>query len=121
LKSIGERLIFLMENKDMKQKELADKIGISKQSLYKYTHDLCEPRGEIIAKMAEVLETTADFIVGLTKDFDSIRKNTQPEALKSESKADRLNVVINKIKRLSDENFNKIEERIDVLLEIQDN
>ncbi len=131
MKTIGERLIFLMENKDMKQKELADRIGISKQSLYKYTHDLCEPRGEIIAKMAIVLETSADFIVGLTEDFSYSRSNITKESavlfpspknvLEIEKKAHKLNILINKLKKLSSENFNKIEERIDFLLEMQDN
>ena len=63
----------------MKQTELADKIGISKQSLYKYLHCMCEPRAEIIARMAVVLNTSADFIVGITNDHNPIERDKSNE------------------------------------------
>ena len=110
--TVSERLIYLMENMDMKQTELAEKIGISKQSLYKYLHCKCEPRAEIIARMATVLNSTADFIVGLTNDpaahetDESYEKRIQWET-----------EVIRKFRKLSHEDRIRIEERIDILLE----
>jgi len=35
MKSIGERIIFLRENIDLSQVKLAEKIGITKMTLYK--------------------------------------------------------------------------------------
>lgn len=112
MKTLGERLIFLMELKDMKQTELAGAIEISKQSLYKYIHNLCEPRSEIIARMAAVLDTTADYIVGLTED---------PSPTCRKEDADTISGIemLSKIHRLTPENRIRIEERIDTLLEQQ--
>ena len=113
---VGTRLIFLMETVDMTQKELADKIGISKQSLYKYTHNLCEPRSEIIARMAAALNTTADYIVGLTDDASAPIRD-----VKAEKAAKKENELLTKLRRLTPENLARVEERMDMLLEIQRN
>ena len=50
--TIGERIIFLRENLDLSQVKLAALIGITKMTLYKYEKNICEPRGEIIARLA---------------------------------------------------------------------
>lgn len=113
---LAERLIFLMENMDMKQTELADKVGISKQSLYKYLHCKCEPRAEIIARMAKSLNTTADFIVGLTNNPRPFKNDKT-----SEQHAYKELEFINKFRRLSAEDKIRIEERINIFLEESDN
>jgi len=114
MKTVGQRLIFLMDEADMKQTDLADKIEISKQSLYKYTHDLCEPRSEVILRMAKALNTSADFIVGLTNNSKPHNVDNEKEAsLKKE------NELLAKLNKLSAENRSKVEERIAVLLELQ--
>ena len=110
--SISDRLIFLMENLDMKQTELAERIGISKQSLYKYLHCKCEPRAEIIAKMAIELNTSADYIVGLTNDSHPINRTT-----KSENTAKEENELLKKFRQLSPEDKIRIEERINIMFE----
>ena len=110
--TIAEQHIFLMENLDMKQTELADKIGISKQSLYKYLHCKCEPRAEIIAKMAIVLNTSADYIVGLTNDNRPIKRDNEKE-----NTAQKENEFLSKYRQLSAEDKIRIEERINILLE----
>lgn len=113
--TVSERLIYLMENMDMKQTELAEKIGISKQSLYKYLHCKCEPRAEIIARMAKVLNSSADFIVGLTN-------NPAPHSTDDvhEQKIQRETELICKFRKLSYEDQIRIEERLDFLLEKQE-
>jgi len=114
LDTVGQRLIFLMELSDMKQTDLADKIEISKQSLYKYTHDLCEPRSEVILRMAKALNTSADFIVGLTNKHEPHNIDNEKEAsFKKE------NELLAELNKLSAENRSKVEERIAVLLELQ--
>ena len=113
--TLAERLIFLMENMDIKQTELADKIGISKQSLYKYLHCKCEPRAEIIARMAKALNTSADFIVGLTNNYNSVIYDKMQEAnCKKETE------LLMKIYKLSERDKIRLEERIDIMLENAD-
>lgn len=114
MKTIGERIIFLRENIDLSQVKLADKIGITKMTLYKYERNISEPRGEIIARLAKALNTTADFLLGLTNNPTARATNPELEnKLKSE------NEMLVKYRALSSVNKAKIEERIDILLEQQ--
>lgn len=112
MNTIANRLVYLMELHDMKQTELAEKIGISKQSLYKYLHCGCEPKAEIIARMARVLNTSADYLVGLTNDFVPVIRNKE-----TEEKVKRSAILISKFNRLSNEDKIRIEERINMMLE----
>ena len=111
LSTVSERLLYLMDINEMKQTELAASIGISKQSLYKYLHCKCEPRAEIIARMAKVLNTSADYIVGLTNDTSPIERNKE-----TEEKALRDSQLLSKFHRLSQEDKMRVEERINMLL-----
>ena len=81
-------------------------------NLYKYLHCRCEPRAEIIAKMAIALNSSADFIVGLTNDPSPIiRDDIKEDSAKKE------NVLLSCYRKLSPEDKIRIEERIDMLLE----
>ena len=112
--TVAERLQFLLECRDMKQKELADRAGISKQSLYQYLHCKCEPRASTIARMAEVLNTSADFIVGLTND--PTPRHCDPDAeLYFGTQA----ALFSRLQRLSPDNLIRLEERLTFLLEQQ--
>lgn len=111
MNTVSERLLYLMDMCDMKQVQLAQSVGISKQSLYKYLHCKCEPRAQIIAKMATVLNTTADYIVGLTNDPSPAHRNPQTEL-----NAKKENELLAKIKRLSPDDRIRIGERIDMML-----
>lgn len=112
--TVAERLQYLLESRDMKQKELADRVGISKQSLYQYLHCKCEPRAEIIAKMAAALGTTADFIVGLTAD--PAPREYDPE---TEMRLRRETAMLTRLRQLTPENRIRLAERVDCLLEQQ--
>ena len=114
MQTIGERIIFLRENIDLSQIKLANKIGITKMTLSKYEHDINEPRGEIIARLAKALNTTTDFLLGLTNDPAPHSSNSAVEyAQKAE------NELLIKFRHLTDGNKAKIEERVDILLEQQ--
>ena len=113
--TLADRLIFLMDNLDIKQTELADRVGISKQSLYKYLHCKCEPRAEIIARMAKTLNTSADFIVGLTTDYNPVGHDKTRE-----KDCEKNTELILKFQNLSNRDKIRIEERIDIMLENSD-
>ena len=116
MNSIGERIIFLRENMDMSQVKLADAIGITKMTLYKYEKNICEPRGEIISRLAVALDTSTDFLLGLTENFSPLNPSGASDCFI------RLNEInlITKYRRLNGANRARIEERIDSLLESQD-
>lgn len=112
MKTIGERIIFLREEQGMKQTELADRIGITKMTLYKYEKDKCEPRSEIISRLCDVLGTTADFLIGRTNDPSPLQRDDEKEQdyLKQ-------NTFLQAFNRLSKEDQIRISERMEVLLE----
>ena len=114
MKTIGERIIFLRENLELTQVKLADLLGISKMTLHKYEKNICEPRGELIAKMADVLNTTADYLLGRTSDCAPLTKDESYEAAMSKE----TNFMYS-YRHLNVINKAKIDERIQILLEQQ--
>ena len=61
-----QRLSQLMEEKNLTQVELAEKIGITNVTISRYLSGERKPRVEIVAKLANVLDTTVDFLLGNT-------------------------------------------------------
>ena len=111
MNTLGERLSFLRDNLEMTQMELAEKIGITPMTLAKYTKDLNELRSSTIAKMAQVLNTTSDYLVGLSDDYASAGTETLPPQNKREQD------LLFHFRKLSEQDKIRVEERILTLLE----
>lgn len=111
MNTLGERLSFLRDNMEMTQIELAEKIGITPMTLAKYTKDLNEPRSSTIAKMAQVLNTTSDYIIGLTDNYTLA--NTETPLLQNKREQDLLFC----FRKLSEKDKIRVEERILTLLD----
>ncbi len=62
----AKRLRELREERGLIQGELADKIGISRQSVTLYERETRVPDIEVLAKLAEFFEVTSDYLIGLT-------------------------------------------------------
>lgn len=73
-----QRLTQLMEEKDLTQVELAEKIGITNVTISRYLSGERKPRIEIVAKLAKELNTTVDYLLGNT---DVISKDNLVEAM----------------------------------------
>ncbi len=59
----GEKVRALRLHREMTQKELAEKIGVSTRSLINYETGKCHPRqASVVAKLAEALGVTADYL-----------------------------------------------------------
>lgn len=63
METVGERIRRLRERKDYTQKELAEIVDITEASLSRYENNLRIPRAQILAKLAEALNTTSDYIL----------------------------------------------------------
>lgn len=72
------RLTQLMEEKDLTQIELAEKIGTTNVTISRYLSGERKPRVEIVAKLAKELNTTVDFLLG---NSDIISKENILEAM----------------------------------------
>lgn len=60
----GERIKTLIDEQGIKQRDLADKIGVTEVSVSRYVHDQRTPKAPVIAKIARELHTTIDFLLG---------------------------------------------------------
>ena len=61
----GIRILKLLKQRGMSQRQLADAIDISEVSMSRYIHGERNPRAKIAQKMAYALHTTPDYILGM--------------------------------------------------------
>ncbi len=116
MKTIGERIIFLREELDMTQTKLAEKVGLTKMTLYKYEKNKCEPRCEVLSRLSDVLGTTADFLIGRTNNPSPLLCNGTMEKNYQKN-----NELVHKFNLLTEKDQIRISERIDILLENYEN
>lgn len=67
-----ERLLEAMQVKGMTQKELAMRIGVTEAAVSKYLHTDRKPHIDVISDMANVLQTTTDFLLGRADAQDEL-------------------------------------------------
>ena len=61
--TLGERIAEIRRSRGVTQEELAQEIGVSRQSIYKYETDRADPRLFITTCIADVLGVTIDCLV----------------------------------------------------------
>ena len=74
---IGKKILSLLELRGMKQKELAAKIGVSEVTISRYINEDRVPQLEILVRMAEVLDTTTDYL--LNRAISPISPESSPD------------------------------------------
>lgn len=75
MKTLGERITILLNEKHILQKDLAIMIGVTESALSRYINNEREPKIEVLANLATALETTVDYLTTGKKpetDFDEI-------------------------------------------------
>lgn len=111
MKSIGERIIYARELRNMKQKDLAEATGVTKATMSKYENNINIPNAYIIAKIAVTLNVSADYLLGLNNSISPCSTGSfaeySPEKL------------LDIIPQLNDKNKLVIFERIITMLEQQ--
>ena len=61
--TIGNRIISLRKAQQFSQEEIADKIGVSRQSVSTWETDACAPDAYNLIALAKVLNTSVEYIV----------------------------------------------------------
>lgn len=54
----------LRTKKGLSQQKLADALGLSQQSIYKYETQWCEPDIDMLKTMADFFNTSVDYLIG---------------------------------------------------------
>lgn len=65
MKKIGEKIKELRIERELSQKQLADKIGIAANTLSQYESGKSKTSIDVLANLAVELDTTTDFLLGL--------------------------------------------------------
>ncbi len=78
---IGDRVKYLRELKGLTQEELAAKVGMSPSAMGMIEQNRRNPRYEKLDILADVLETTTDYLLGRTELVDNILTREELEKL----------------------------------------
>lgn len=73
---IFNRLKLLMEEQDLSQNKLAEKIGVSEVSIHHYCCSETLPRVDILIDLAKFFDVTTDYLLGLS-DTKKYQKEAQ--------------------------------------------
>lgn len=69
--NLGERIAEILKNKNIRQKDLADRIGVTEATISRYIAGEREPKPEVLANIATALNTTSDYLLDIENDdFD---------------------------------------------------
>lgn len=64
----GDRLKVLRESKGYTHEELAELLDLGTTQIWRYENGKTDPSGDILSRIAQVLDVTADYLLGLTDD-----------------------------------------------------
>ena len=70
--SMGERIRMLRETKHLKQSELAEIIGNDSNTISRWEHNKIGIGSAYIMKLAQALDTSADYLLGKTDDSSPV-------------------------------------------------
>lgn len=66
--TIGERIKNLREERDLKQKELAEALKISVSNISKYESNDMQPSIDVLKDIAKYFDVSSDYLIGLTAE-----------------------------------------------------
>lgn len=69
---LTNRLKTLRMNKNLTQKDIAEKLGTSYQTYQQWERGVRTPKIESLNKLAEIFEVSTDYLTGRTEDLDEI-------------------------------------------------
>ena len=107
METIGERIIFLREEREISQKALALTIDITATTLSRYENNIYAPKAEIICRLTKALNTNADFLLGLEVDYSPKSANSSQPGLTPQEHR-----MLRYYRELSAANKTRIDERI---------
>lgn len=81
---IGEKILMLREEKDMKQKELAELVGVTEATLSRYENGKREPKGEIVSRIAKALNVSTDYLLDSDNNLNKESETSSLELSKKE-------------------------------------
>lgn len=103
-KSFKDRLIDELNYQGISNKDFAHKVGISLGTLGMYLYRGSIPAADVAVKMAQVLNTTTEYLVLGTNDNKPIQNQTS----KSDWQKKEINIIVDNLPQSKVENFLEI-------------
>ena len=69
---IAKRLLDRREAKHLSRRELAELIGTNDNQIWRYETSRNEPTAEMIYKLSKALDTTSDYLLGITESMEVV-------------------------------------------------
>jgi transcriptional regulator with XRE-family HTH domain len=94
--ALADNMMLLRKKKELSQAELGKMIGTSGDVIGRYERGDISPSIEAVAKIADALEVSVDYLIGKTKmelDKDAMRRFEDISALSQENKNFVLNLI----------------------------
>ncbi|MED0676948.1 helix-turn-helix domain-containing protein [Aneurinibacillus thermoaerophilus] len=89
---LGERIKYLREKRGWTQSQAAEKLGVSSQVISNYERDYRSPDADTLKKLAELYNTTTDYLTGLIDDPSPRVNNPTMKKEDSPNKEPKLNL-----------------------------
>ena len=97
---IGQRLRETRLQRGLSQQEAASRAGISMNSLYHYEKGNKVPSAVVLARLAEVLNVSTDYLLGLTDD-PSPKSGELPDYIQKKlEECEKCEKILNSIRKL---------------------
>lgn len=80
--TFGQRFTRLRRAKELRQEDIADKIGISPQAVSKWENDISLPDITILGELSDILGVTLDELLGKEKPVTSVVFNEEKKDIK---------------------------------------
>ena len=65
---IGDRIRWLRNRHNMTQADLAERLAMSDQQVFRWENGKSEPNLEALVKLAKIFDVTGDYLLGLSDD-----------------------------------------------------
>ena len=118
----GKRIKNKREELGISQTELAKKVGISKQSLYKYEKDIITNiPSDVIERLSRALNTTPAFLMGWEESKADIAVEFKDYYEGLSNKASRIAVYLDAFAKLSPESQDKVIDYMNYQIEKENN
>jgi transcriptional regulator with XRE-family HTH domain len=92
--TLGKRIAELRHKKDLKQDEIAEKLGVSPQAVSKWENDQTCPDISLLPQLAEILNVSVDELLSGKKEYLPLVK-ILPESERKSIKDRMLRIVVN--------------------------
>lgn len=79
---VGERIKKLRNQYNLTQEELAERLGVQKNTVYRYENDLLTPSVDVFVKLAIMFNSSVDYLLGLGKESFLYLEEFTPEQRK---------------------------------------